>query len=74
MSKFIEVKESKYGDKLLLNIDNISVIHLGGMRVLVNGTHGEATGWFIFTAKEFQKILDAIKPTNSKVEEPSQNE
>ena len=56
MSRFILVKENRYNDRLLINVDNISVIVLETNTVLVNG--GE-TGWYHFDNKEISKIIEA---------------
>lgn len=60
MSVFVKVIESRYGDNLLLNVDNISVVNVQAGKVLMNGTHGESTGWYNFAKPSMKKIVDAI--------------
>ena len=56
MTKFILVKESRNNNRLLINVDNISVIMLENNAVLVNG--GEP-GWYSFDNEEISKIIEA---------------
>lgn len=60
MSNFIKVTEARYGDNLLLNIESIAVINTNASMVLVNGIHGENTGWYTFEPAQLKKILVAI--------------
>lgn len=59
--KFIRVIEIKYKDELLININNISVIHIPSKSILVNGTHGEHTGWYCFDDYNFNKIIEIVE-------------
>ena len=56
MTKFILVKESRNNNRLLINVDNISVIMLENNAVLVNG--GELR-WYSFDNEEISKIIEA---------------
>ena len=57
MGNFIKVTECRSRDQLFINLDAIAVIHIGTKSVLVNGVHGENTGWYSFYEHEFNTIL-----------------
>lgn len=57
--KYLRVIENRYKNELLINLNNISVIEANS--ILVNGVHGEGTGWYHFDKENFNKILNAIK-------------
>lgn len=59
--KYLRVIEIRYKDELLINLRNISVVVVNSQSILVNGVHGEATGWYSFDEENFKKILNAIK-------------
>lgn len=59
--EFIRVTEIKYKDELLININNISVIHIPSKSILVNGTSGEQNGWYCFDEENFNKIINYLK-------------
>ena len=56
---FIEIKD-KYEESVLLNIDNISAIHYEQKRVLMNGVHGEGTGFYDLPDADFEHLLGVI--------------
>ena len=66
MSNFVEVKDRRYGDTMLLNIDSISYIATDSGHVLMNGTHGEQTGLIEFDKENIQKIIDATQSEKDK--------
>jgi hypothetical protein len=70
MSSFIQVKEVRYGDTFLLNIDNIVTINFNSNHILVNGTHGEGNGNFTLDTESMEKLFVAVKATQS----PNQNQ
>jgi hypothetical protein len=60
MSNFVRVKDLRYADDLLLNVDNITYISLNSGHVLLNGTHAEGNGVIRFNQENIQIILNAI--------------
>ena len=64
MARFVEVFESRYGDKLLLNIENIVTIHEGSGTICTNAVHGNQDGLFVFNEENMKKIIDTVKELN----------
>lgn len=60
MSKFLTVTESKYGDQLYMNIDNIVAVHEASGTVYTNAVHGENTGIWHFDQDNMKKIVAAL--------------
>jgi hypothetical protein len=65
MSNIIEVTDSRYGDKLFLNIDNIVAIHSASGTVYTNAVHAEGNGNFKFDSVNIDKIVKALWKANS---------
>lgn len=61
MSKWLKVQEVKYNDWLWINLDNVSVIHIDAHMVLVNGTHGENTGWYTLKEQSFDELIKNVE-------------
>jgi hypothetical protein len=61
MGQFIQVKETRYNETFVLNIDNIVTINFNSNHILVNGTHGEGSGNFTLDNESMKKLYVAIK-------------
>lgn len=69
MSKFIKVTELRYGDELLLNLDNIVAVPLNSSgTIYTNAVHGEGNGNFTFSTYEMRKIVKAIEKYEKDIE------
>lgn len=69
MGNFIEVTESRYGKKMLLNLDNVVAVPISGNpTIYTNAVHGEGNGNFQFSEKEMRKIVRAINNLKPKQE------
>ena len=62
---FIEITDRQYGDKFIININSISVIHEGALTLTMNGVHGEGNGLLRITKEDLLRILDLIKVNRS---------
>lgn len=64
MSKFIEITEKRYGDKTLINIEQISHIFLNPPALVMTGNHGFDNGsWGLLSIsqEDLDKVLEKIK-------------
>lgn len=64
MSKFIEITEMAYGDKTLINIEQISHIFLNPPALVMSGNHGFNSGsWGLLSIsqEDLDKVLKEIK-------------
>ena len=58
---FIRIKDARYGDSILINIDKIATIEVDARVVTMCGNHGEGNGLIHTTAEDMEKILKHIE-------------
>ncbi|MZK53635.1 hypothetical protein [Clostridium beijerinckii] len=58
---FIRVKETRWNDSVLININNISNIYENSNTIIVNGVHGEGNGIYTLDEESMKKLLKNIE-------------
>ena len=61
MSKWIKVDDE---GEALINVDNISYVHVGSMVLGMNANHSGGNGILRLNKEDLQKVLDALEETS----------